>query len=189
MIKGKCFEGKRFEQQEVEGEQFSECRFIDCNFSWLDLSDSRFVDCSFYDRESERGCLLQGCDLREASFLRCDLTLADCSRSQCLGLEMRDCQAMGINFAHASFANQITVKSYFCEAHLTGNNFSYANFDGCLLEKCELGGNRWLGASLLGVTAVCGGLAMSWFKDTPAGPSIVVCAAVLFLLSLALPKR
>ena len=46
-----------------------------------------------------------------------------------------------------------------------------------------------LGASLLGVTAVCGGLAMSWFKDTPAGPSIVVCAAVLFLLSLALPKR
>ena len=46
-----------------------------------------------------------------------------------------------------------------------------------------------LGASLLGITAVCGGLAMSWFKDTPAGPSIVVCAAVLFLLSLALPKR
>jgi zinc transport system permease protein len=46
-----------------------------------------------------------------------------------------------------------------------------------------------LGASLLGITAVCGGLAMSWFKDTPAGPSIVVCAAVLFLLSLAVPKR
>ena len=46
-----------------------------------------------------------------------------------------------------------------------------------------------LGASLLGVTAVCGGLALSWFKDTPAGPSIVVCAAVLFLLSLALPRR
>ena len=45
------------------------------------------------------------------------------------------------------------------------------------------------GASLLGVTAVCGGLALSWFKDTPAGPSIVVCAAMLFLLSLALPKR
>ena len=40
-----------------------------------------------------------------------------------------------------------------------------------------------------GMLAVCGGLALSWFKDTPAGPSIVVCAAVLFLLSLALPKR
>jgi len=46
-----------------------------------------------------------------------------------------------------------------------------------------------LGASLLGVVAVCGGLAMSWFKDTPAGPSIVVCAAALFLFSYALPRR
>jgi zinc transport system permease protein len=46
-----------------------------------------------------------------------------------------------------------------------------------------------LGASVIGVLAVCGGLALSWFKDTPAGPSIVVCAAALFLLSFLLPKR
>ncbi|KRW59085.1 zinc ABC transporter permease subunit ZnuB [Pseudomonas sp. TTU2014-080ASC] len=46
-----------------------------------------------------------------------------------------------------------------------------------------------LGASLLGIVAVCGGLSLSWFKDTPAGPSIVVTAAALFLLSFALPKR
>jgi zinc transport system permease protein len=46
-----------------------------------------------------------------------------------------------------------------------------------------------LGASLLGVVAVGAGLAMSWFKDTPAGPSIVVCAGALFLFSYALPRR
>ena len=46
-----------------------------------------------------------------------------------------------------------------------------------------------LGASLLGMLAVCGGLALSWFKDTPAGPSIVVAAAALFLLSFVLPRR
>src|ERR1700712_2973043 len=45
-----------------------------------------------------------------------------------------------------------------------------------------------LGASIIGVVAVCGGLALSWFKDTPAGPSIVVSAAALFLLSFLLPK-
>lgn len=45
------------------------------------------------------------------------------------------------------------------------------------------------GASVLGIVAVCLGLAMSWFKDTPAGPSIVVAAAALFLLSFLLPKR
>lgn len=45
------------------------------------------------------------------------------------------------------------------------------------------------GASLLGLLAVCAGLALSWYKDTPAGPSIVVAAAALFLLSFALPRR
>jgi zinc transport system permease protein len=42
---------------------------------------------------------------------------------------------------------------------------------------------------LLGVVAVGSGLALSWFKDTPAGPSIVVSAAALFLLSFVLPRR
>ena len=45
------------------------------------------------------------------------------------------------------------------------------------------------GASVLGVIAVCAGLSLSWFQDTPAGPSIVVSAAALFLASLALPRR
>jgi zinc transport system permease protein len=44
-------------------------------------------------------------------------------------------------------------------------------------------------ASLIGLLAVCGGLALSWFQDTPAGPSIVVCAAGGFALSLALPRK
>lgn len=45
------------------------------------------------------------------------------------------------------------------------------------------------GARLLGMLAVCAGLALSWYQDTPAGPSIVVSAAALFLLSFAWPKR
>ena len=45
------------------------------------------------------------------------------------------------------------------------------------------------GASLLGMIAVCGGLTLSWFEDTPAGPSIVVSAAALFLLSFVMPRR
>ena len=46
-----------------------------------------------------------------------------------------------------------------------------------------------IGASLIGLLAVGGGLALSWFKDTPAGPSIVVCAAAAFVVSLLVPKR
>ncbi len=46
-----------------------------------------------------------------------------------------------------------------------------------------------IGASLLGVLAVIAGLSLSWFKDTPAGPSIVVSAAAIFLAGFALPRR
>lgn len=46
-----------------------------------------------------------------------------------------------------------------------------------------------MGASLLGCLAVLGGLALSWNLDTPAGPSIVVSAAALFLLSVLIPRR
>jgi zinc transport system permease protein len=39
-------------------------------------------------------------------------------------------------------------------------------------------------ASLLGATAVCIGIAASYFWDSPAGPSIVLAATFLFVLSL-----
>lgn len=44
-------------------------------------------------------------------------------------------------------------------------------------------------ASLLGTLAVCGGIALSWFIDTPAGPSVVVSALAIFILIFASPRR
>ena len=38
-------------------------------------------------------------------------------------------------------------------------------------------------ASIIGAIAVVLGLAMSWHYDTPAGPSVVVSAAAMFMLS------
>ncbi|PVZ85031.1 zinc ABC transporter permease [Serratia sp. S1B] len=40
-------------------------------------------------------------------------------------------------------------------------------------------------AVIIGMMAVTGGLALSASYDTPAGPSVVLCAAVLFVLSLS----
>ena len=39
-------------------------------------------------------------------------------------------------------------------------------------------------ASVIGMAAVCVGLALSWYADTPVGPSIVVAASGMFLLTL-----
>ncbi len=45
-----------------------------------------------------------------------------------------------------------------------------------------------LGASFLGMFAVTGGLALSWFYDTPAGPSVVLVASALFFLLFSIPR-
>lgn len=38
-------------------------------------------------------------------------------------------------------------------------------------------------ASVIGSISVFGGLSLSWFYDTPAGPSVVISAAAMFMLS------
>ena len=46
-----------------------------------------------------------------------------------------------------------------------------------------------VGASLIGIGSVIGGLALSVWQDTPAGPSIIVMAAGLFMLSSLWARR
>ncbi|SBT12493.1 zinc ABC transporter permease subunit ZnuB [Vibrio celticus] len=44
-------------------------------------------------------------------------------------------------------------------------------------------------ASVIGSIAVFGGLSLSWFYDTPAGPSVVISAAAMFMLSQMIRSR
>ncbi len=45
------------------------------------------------------------------------------------------------------------------------------------------------GAALVGCLSVAGGLALSWHVDTPAGPSVVVIALLIFILLYAIPSK
>ncbi|KEI69680.1 zinc ABC transporter permease subunit ZnuB [Endozoicomonas elysicola] len=44
-------------------------------------------------------------------------------------------------------------------------------------------------AALLGIMGVSGGLAASWYFDTPAGPSVVVSSFILFLMTQIVKKK
>ncbi|MGB1973779.1 MAG: zinc ABC transporter permease subunit ZnuB [Vibrio toranzoniae] len=44
-------------------------------------------------------------------------------------------------------------------------------------------------ASIIGSIAVFGGLSLSWFYDTPAGPSVVISAAAMFMLAQMVKTR
>lgn len=45
------------------------------------------------------------------------------------------------------------------------------------------------GAALVGGLSVAGGLALSWHLDTPAGPSVVVIALLIFILLYTIPSK
>ncbi|CAH0533875.1 High-affinity zinc uptake system membrane protein ZnuB [Vibrio stylophorae] len=44
-------------------------------------------------------------------------------------------------------------------------------------------------AVIFGMIAVVGGLGLSWHYNTPAGPSVVVCASMLFVITQLIPKK
>ena len=44
-------------------------------------------------------------------------------------------------------------------------------------------------ASIIAMLTVLMGLGMSWYEDTPAGPSVVVCGALLFMGSLVFRQK
>lgn len=46
-----------------------------------------------------------------------------------------------------------------------------------------------LAASVIAMVCVVMGLAVSWYTDAPAGPAVVLCAALLFMLSLGFRQR
>lgn len=46
-----------------------------------------------------------------------------------------------------------------------------------------------IGASCVGILSMIMGLCSSWSYDTPAGPSVVVCAALLFAISQLVPSK
>ena len=41
-----------------------------------------------------------------------------------------------------------------------------------------------IGATVIGIGAVIAGIGLSWWQDTPAGPSVVVCASSIFVATL-----
>ncbi|GIU38631.1 pentapeptide repeat protein [Shewanella colwelliana] len=137
-----------FSGEDLQAHHFQDCQFYRCQFNHADLSDCQFERCQFIESGDLIGCSFSYATLINASFKQCNLSMATFTGSRCFGAEFRDCNLQGSDFHRASFTNYITQKSYFCSGFITGCNLAYSNFDGVLLEACELFDNRWRGANL-----------------------------------------
>ena len=141
-----------FSHQDLSGHIFKSCKFFCCSFKRAKLGDAQFVDCVFIEQGALEGCNFSYSDLRDASFQRCSLSMSHFKGANCFGLGLRECDLKGADFSQASFVNQVSNKVYFCSAHITDCNLSYANFEKQCIEKCDLFENRWIGANLRGAS-------------------------------------
>lgn len=161
----KHYYNEHFDQESMTQDSYIDCHFHHCWFDKLDLSDTQFIRCHFYDKDTEQHCSFKRAKLSNASFIECDISMVDFSYIDALGLTLHKCRAVGSNFHRASFSNQVTVKVYFCAAYFTENLFSYVNFTGVILEKCELQDNRWQGGNLKGLSLAGSDLSRGEFSE------------------------
>ncbi|WP_110457092.1 Qnr family pentapeptide repeat protein [Shewanella algidipiscicola] len=141
-----------FSGEDLQQQHYRDCHFYRCRFNHADLSDCQFERCQFVESGDLLGCDFSYATLTNASFKQCNLSMSLFRGSRCFGAEYRDNNLQGADFHRASFTNYITQKSYFCSGYITGCNLAYSNFDGVLLEECELFDNRWRGANLNGAS-------------------------------------
>jgi fluoroquinolone resistance protein len=146
------FIGVNFRQSTLTEANFVDCRFVGCSFRSSDLSDCHFERCRFYDPEEQSHCDFSYATLRNARFEVCDLTTAVCSRTRAFGIELRRCQASGIDFGNAdfSFGNGDFVAATFADCNLAYADFSRTTLAGATLAGSRLSHSIWHDASLAG---------------------------------------
>ena len=146
------FVGVSFRQAILANATFVNCRFIDCTFRSADLADCGFERCSFYDADTQVHCDFSYATLRNGRFEGCDLTTALCQRTRAYGIEMRRCQASGIDFSNTDFG---IGGGNFTAATFADCNLAYADFSRTVLDGANFSGSRlshsiWHDASLAG---------------------------------------
>ncbi|GAA4651074.1 hypothetical protein GCM10023116_33570 [Kistimonas scapharcae] len=155
------FRNVDFTGAELEGLHATHCHFEHCRFRSADLTASRFEHCTFYHGDEHQRCDFSFCNLKEAQFTECDLSFCSFSRADAYGIEIDHCRAQGCDFSLASFSRMLSRKTAIALATITNTNLAYSDFEGVVLDKCELPNNRWIGvnftnANLEGAN-LCGG--------------------------------
>ncbi len=144
------FIGVNFRDAQLHEAHFVDCLFVHCNFRSADLRDSVFERCRFYDGSDDSPCDFSYATLRQVRFEGCDLTTAVCCSARAFGVELRRCQAAGIDFSKTDFGlgGGDVVAATFVD-----NNLAYADFSRTRLDGADFTGNRlshsiWHDASL-----------------------------------------
>ena len=149
-IRNTYFERVSFRQAVLTDAHFIDCRFVECSFRSGDLSDGHFERCRFYDADAQSSCDFSYAVLRNCKFESCDLTTALCTRTRAFGIELRRCQASGIDFSTADFTLSAGAfaTATFLDCNLAYADFSQTTLTGAVFTGSRLSHSVWHNASL-----------------------------------------
>ncbi len=162
------FDGEDMEEAHLAEAEFRGCRFYACVFDHCSFRESIIEDCHFC--EGETGTQWRYCDLSQAEFRRCNLSLntmvgskayltafSDCAaagiqldletqrkaRTQILagGVSFRKCKLQYAAFSAADFRESVFEGCDLRDANLSSCNLAQASFRGSSLHNIDFSGS------------------------------------------------
>jgi len=137
------FKNCRLLECDFTGAKFNDCLFVKCSFSSSQLSEVVFDHCVFFDPESSQGTDFSFANLREASFLSCNLVASKFIGADMYDVTIKDSKANGSDFGTATF-----TRTYGRRQQVTRANLQSTIFDDCNLSSLDLEGCNFMCSSL-----------------------------------------
>lgn len=179
-IRDRRFAGCVFQDCDFEGSRFVGCSFVDCRFGGCKLRGVRFVGCKF-GSDDERPAQWRFCDLSQAHFEDCNLSLnqiVGCTavettfdKCSCLGLKFdaevqrrvgrrkvaggvrfEGCRLQFAAFTPADYSDSLFESCDLRDVEFARGNFSRASFRGSTLHNADFHSATLDEATLVGAT-------------------------------------
>lgn len=125
------FEDCIFAGADLSGSTFEDCEFLQCSMRGADFRDARFLNCKLYCDDSPSD--FRYAELRDVLFEGCDLTTCNFERASAYGLELKGCQAQGIDFTNVDFSMTLGRNQTVADFKCTSSNLAYADFSSTYL--------------------------------------------------------
>lgn len=141
MINGSRFSGCTFQDCDFEGSTFSDCTFVDCLFDGCRLREVKFLGCRFGGGD-ERPVKWRFCDLSQARFEDCSLSLAEIVECKAFETAFTRSSCLGLKFAadvHRRIGkSKVRGGVRFTDCRMQFAVFAPADYEDCAFESCDL---------------------------------------------------
>lgn len=126
----------------LRGSHWIDCQFENCEFGGVDLREAVFENCQFFDAKTATGALFRFCDMKEARFKSCDLSMSNLTGCTAFEAEFSKCKMPGFTLEKTDFSREFgnLMRNAVCFGHcnMIDANLCEADLSTCVIKHCDL---------------------------------------------------